>query len=269
MPNHSDKLKIKVKNISKSFIERRRLSRSLDDERHRGERVLVLSDISFDVYEGEMIMILGHSGCGKSTLLNIVSGFDKPDRGNVFIDGEKVEKPNPRRMFIFQQSSLFPWMTVRKNIQLGIKGEDEEILNEKTDEYMRMVGLENFRDYYPYQISGGMSRLAELARALAMDPDVLYMDEPFSALDFMTRCLMREELLNLMQIFKKTILFITHDIDEAIQLGDKVLVLSDTPAVIKKTFDLTEHKHPRDIINGEVGKIRRKAYLEMGVNPVL
>jgi ABC-type nitrate/sulfonate/bicarbonate transport system ATPase subunit len=132
-----------------------------------------------------------------------------------------------------------------------------------------MVDLEDFGSYYPHQISGGMGRLAELARALATDPEVLLMDEPFAALDFMTRCHMREEILNLMYMFKKTIMFITHDIDEAIQLGDKVIVLSSRPAKIRKVFDLTPYPHPRDITASDVGDIRRQAYLEMGVNPII
>jgi ABC-type nitrate/sulfonate/bicarbonate transport system ATPase subunit len=266
----SDQYKIEVKNVTKKFVERRKRSRNPARHVPFGEENLVLNNISFNVKSGEFIMIIGHSGCGKSTLLNIISGFDTPSEGYVKVDGKKVTGPDASRMFIFQQNSLLPWLTVGQNIQSALKKRvDKGMLEEKMLEYLRMVDLQNFADYYPHQISGGMGRLAELARALALDPEILFMDEPFAALDFMTRCLMREEMLNLMAIFKKTILFITHDIDEAIQLGDKVIIMSDRPSQIKKMFDLSGFAHPRDISTGELGQLRREAYLQMGVNPII
>jgi ABC-type nitrate/sulfonate/bicarbonate transport system ATPase subunit len=254
--------------VSKRYVERRRRRRHVEQVTVEGEELEVLRDMSFEVYPGELIMILGHSGCGKSTLLNIVAGFATPSRGQVLIGGKPVEGPDPKRMFIFQESSLFPWKTVRENLEVAARTGGMEQSLQKVDEYLRMVGLEDFAGHYPHEISGGMARLAELARALVMDPDVLFMDEPFSALDFMTRCLMREEMLNLMAIFKKTILFITHDIDEAIQLGDRVFILSDRPAHFKAVFELSQ-PHPRDISTGEVGEIRRQTYMHMGVNPII
>jgi NitT/TauT family transport system ATP-binding protein len=269
MPNQKNNPKIEVSKVSKEFIERRKRPRTPEVQIMKGELNEVLKDINFTVAEGEFIMILGHSGCGKSTLLNIISGFDTSSSGYVKVDGKTVKCPDPSRMFIFQQSSLFPWLTVSQNIQISLKNLPYSELQSKTDYYLSMVDLKGFGKYYPHQISGGMQRLAELARALATDPEVLFMDEPFSALDFMTRCLMREEMLNLMAIFKKTILFITHDIDEAIQLGDRVIVMSDRPSTIKKIFDMNKYPHPRDIARGEIGEIRRQASLEMGVNPII
>ena len=259
--------KIRVEGVTKEFRERRRDPRGEPSKTRPGDVVTILDDVSLDVWPGEFIMIVGHSGCGKSTLLNLVAGFDKPTRGRVLVDGVEVARPVPQRMFIFQENSLFPWLTVAENVLLGIEAAPRDRRQELGD-LLRMVGLEGFGDHYPHQISGGMGRLAELARALAMDPDVLFMDEPFAALDFMTRCLMREEMLNLMALLKKTILFITHDLDEAVQLADRLVIMSDRPARIKRIFDLP-FEHPRDIAAGEIGKIRRQAYLEMGVNPII
>ncbi len=264
-----DNTKIVVDNISKVFRERRKRPRTKNGDVGYGEENVVLDGISFDVKEGEFIMILGHSGCGKSTLLNIIAGFDSPTSGKVTIDDKEVKGTDPSRIFMFQQNALFPWLTVAQNIQVGLESLPENERLDKTMEYLSMVGLQDFANYYPYQISGGMGRLGELARTLAMDPEVMFMDEPFAALDFMTRCHMREEMLNLMAVFQKTILFITHDIDEAIQLGDKVLILSDRPAKIGKMFDLSKFSHPRDITGSEIAEIRHETYLQMGVNPII
>lgn len=236
-------------------------------DRDRGEVVTILDDVSLDISEGELVMLVGHSGCGKSTLLNLIAGFERPTSGRVLIDGVEVTGPNPRRMFVFQENALFPWLTVGENVALGLEsaapGERSTV-----KDLLQLVGLSDFRDYYPHQISGGMGRLAELARALAMNPDVLFMDEPFAALDFMTRCLMREEVLNLMALLGKTVVFITHDLDEAVQLADRIVILSDRPARIQRVFHIPD-PHPRDVAAGDLGKLRRQAYLEMGVNPIL
>lgn len=236
-------------------------------DRDRGDVVTILDDVSLDISEGELVMLVGHSGCGKSTLLNLIAGFERPTSGRVLIDGVEVTGPNPRRMFVFQENALFPWLTVGENVALGLEsaapGERSTV-----KDLLQLVGLSDFRDYYPHQISGGMGRLAELARALAMNPDVLFMDEPFAALDFMTRCLMREEVLNLMALLGKTVVFITHDLDEAVQLADRIVILSDRPARIQRVFHIPD-PHPRDVAAGDLGKLRRQAYLEMGVNPIL
>jgi ABC-type nitrate/sulfonate/bicarbonate transport system ATPase subunit len=259
--------KIVVQSVTKSFHERRRRARNVPNGPDRGETVTILNSIDLEIQSGEFIMLVGHSGCGKSTLLNVVAGFEKPTTGRVLIDGVEVAGPHPQRMFIFQENSLFPWMTVEENIESGLACAHTDGKT-TVEELLKMVGLDKFAHYYPHQISGGMGRLAELARALAMNPDILFMDEPFSALDFMTRCLMREEMLNLMALFQTTIIFITHDLDEAVQLADRIVILSDRPASIKRIFKLP-YPHPRDISSGELGAIRRQAYLEMGVNPVI
>ncbi len=267
MPKPPNAPKIVVQNVTKRYYERRRRPHNIPRGPDRGDSVAILNGIDLEIRPGEFIMLVGHSGCGKSTLLNVIAGFEKPTTGRVLIDGVEVEGPHPQRMFIFQENSLFPWMTVEENIETGLSCAHN---GKKTsvDELLKMVGLERFAHFYPHQISGGMGRLAELARALAMNPDILFMDEPFSALDFMTRCLMREEMLNLMALFQTTIIFITHDLDEAVQLADRIVILSDRPASIKRIFELP-YPHPRDISTGELGAMRRQAYLEMGVNPVI
>lgn len=259
--------KIQVEHVTKTYPERRQHPRRPADAPAHGSAATILDDISLDVAEGELVMLVGHSGCGKSTLLNIIAGFESPTSGRVLVDGVPVEGPDPRRMFVFQENALFPWLTVAENVALGLEaaapGERSSV-----GEMLQLVGLSRFGDYYPHQISGGMGRLAELSRALAMNPDVLFMDEPFAALDFMTRCLMREEILNLMALLRKTVLFITHDLDEAVQMADRIVILSDRPARIQRVFDL-HFPHPRDVSTGDLGRLRRGAYLEMGVNPIL
>jgi ABC-type nitrate/sulfonate/bicarbonate transport system ATPase subunit len=262
----ADVPKIRVERVTKSFQERRRKDRHPLADHDRGEVVTILDDVSLDIAEGELVMLVGHSGCGKSALLNLITGFERPTSGRVLIDGVEVTSRIPPDVRL-QENALFPWMTVGENVALGLEaaapGERSTV-----GELLQLVGLTDFCDYYPHQISGGMGRLAELARALAMNPDVLFMDEPFAALDFMTRCLMREEVLNLMALLGKTVVFITHDLDEAVQMADRIVILSDRPARIQRVFHIPD-AHPRDVAAGDLGKLRRQAYLEMGVNPIL
>src|SRR5262245_13598722 len=180
--------------------------------------VPVLDDISLDVREGEFVCILGPSGCGKSTLLNIVAGFLPPTAGSVRIDGEEVRGPDPRRIFVFQERGVFPWLTVEGNIGFGLGRLPPAERERRIAHYVQLVGLNGFEKAYPHELSGGMKQRAEVARALAVDPDMLYLDEPFGALDSITRLVMRGELLRIWQAEKKTILFVTHDIEESVQL---------------------------------------------------
>jgi len=197
-----------------------------------GDPVHVLDHIDLVVEEGEFLCLVGPSGCGKSTILNIVAGFQKATSGQVLVEGEPVRRPDPRRIFVFQESAVFPWLTVERNIGFGLlrrqRAEREEII----DHYVEMVGLGGFKKAYPRELSGGMRQRVELARALAANPDVIYMDEPFGALDWLTRLKMRADLVSIWQKERKTILFVTHDIDEAVQLADRVVVLSPRPARI-------------------------------------
>jgi NitT/TauT family transport system ATP-binding protein len=206
----------------------------------------VLTSIDLDVADGEFVCILGPSGCGKSTLLNIVGGFLKATSGQVLIDGQPVTGPDPRRIFVFQERGVFPWLTVEGNVAFGLFRLSAAERAERVAHYVKLVGLSGFENAYPRELSGGMKQRLEVARALAVNPDVLFLDEPFGALDSITRLVMRSELLRIRRAEKKTILFVTHDIDESVQLADRVVVMSTRPATIRRIVDI-EMPHPRDL----------------------
>jgi len=226
--------------------------------------VRVLDDINLGVSEGEFVCILGPSGCGKSTLLNIVGGFVRQTEGNVSIDGERVTGPDPRRIFVFQERGVFPWLTVEENIGFGLFRMTETEKRERIAHYIQMVGLRGFEKSYPRELSGGMKQRLEVARALAVDPDVLYLDEPFGALDSITRLQMRRELLRIWQAEKKTILFVTHDIEESVQLADRVVVLSARPGRVRRIVDI-DIPHPRDLSDPRYIALRDEIFGEIGL----
>lgn len=225
---------------------------------------LVLDDISLSIAEGEFVCLLGPSGCGKSTLLNIAGGFIKPGRGEVRIDDEAVTGPDPRRIFVFQERGVFPWLTVEQNIAFGLFRQTEEERRTRIAHYVNMVGLRGFEKAYPRELSGGMKQRLEVARALAVDPDVLYLDEPFGALDSITRLQMRRELLRIWQAERKTILFVTHDIDESVQLADRVVVLSARPGRLRRIVDI-DVPHPRDLSDPRYIALRDEIFGEIGL----
>jgi NitT/TauT family transport system ATP-binding protein len=226
--------------------------------------VRVLEDIDLDVREGEFVCILGPSGCGKSTLLNIVAGFLAPTAGSVKIDGEEVSGPDPRRIFVFQERGVFPWLTVEGNIGFGLgrlpRGERER----RIAHYVALVGLQGFEKAYPQELSGGMKQRVEVARALAVDPDVLFLDEPFGALDSITRLVMRGELLRIWRAEQKTILFVTHDIEESVQLADRVVVMTARPARIRRIVPI-DLPHPRDLSSRRYLELRDGIFEEIGL----
>ena len=210
-----------------------------------GEPLPVLDDINLEVAEGEFVCLLGASGCGKSTLLNTMAGFLAPTTGEVKIDGDVVRGPDPRRIFVFQERGVFPWLTVEGNIAFGLSALSREERRKRVAHYVDLVGLKGSEKVYPAELSGGMKQRVEVARALAVDPDMLFLDEPFGALDSITRLTMRCELLRIWQAERKTILFVTHDIDEAVQLADRVVIMSARPATIQRIVDI-EMPHPRN-----------------------
>lgn len=230
----------------------------------RGEILHVLDDINLTVHEGEFICLLGPSGCGKSTLLNIAGGFEAADKGRVTIDGEPVSGPSPQRVFVFQEYGIFPWASVWDNVALGLRHLSEEERSTIVQATIDMVGLSGFEGAYPMELSGGMKQRVEVARALAVSPDVIYMDEPFGALDSLTRLTMRSEIIRIWQQEKKTILFVTHDVDESIQLADRVVVLSDRPGRIAEIIEVGLD-HPRDLGSPEYGRIKNRLYSLLGV----
>jgi NitT/TauT family transport system ATP-binding protein len=211
--------------------------------------VLALSDVSFSVDDGEFLAIVGPSGCGKTSLLNIVAGLLPYDEGSVFIDGKKVTGPGIDRAVVFQHSSLLPWRTIARNVRYGMelqKRFDEPAMEERTNYFIRLVGLSGFERHFPAELSGGMQQRVNLARALAADPVVLLMDEPFAALDAQTREFMQAELLKIWSKARKTVVFITHQINEAIYLADRVVVMSARPGRVKDIFDVP-FERPRNL----------------------
>jgi NitT/TauT family transport system ATP-binding protein len=214
----------------------------------RAKRFEALRNVSLEVDAGEFIAIVGASGCGKTTLLRIVDGLIKPTRGEVRVDGGVVTRPGPDRGFVFQQDALFPWRTVLDNVVFGleVQGKSKRAARERADGLIRLVGLAGFEQHYPHELSGGMRQRANLARALTIDPDVLLMDEPFAALDAQTRELMQSELLRIWRAQRKTVLFVTHQIDEAVYLADRVVVMTSQPGQVKAVLDV-DIPRPRDL----------------------
>lgn len=231
---------------------------------------VVLHGINLEINGGEFVCILGHSGCGKSTLLRVIAGFQEPSEGEVWVDGEKVDGPRPNHVFVFQQGGLFPWLTIAENIALSLRSIRESRKRfDKAQEYLSMVALEGVENYYPHMLSGGMRQRAEIARALAAEPDILLMDEPFSGLDYLTRLHLREEMVNLHIMFPEmTILFVTHDIDEALQLANRLIILSEPPAKVKccRSIDVD---HPRVLTCSELGEMRSQIYHHLGVHTAI
>jgi ABC-type nitrate/sulfonate/bicarbonate transport system ATPase subunit len=229
-----------------------------------GKSTPVLEDISLEVADGEFVCLLGPSGCGKSTLLSTMAGFLSPTSGEVKIDGEVVRGPDPRRIFVFQERGVFPWLTVEGNIAFGLFHLSRPERQQRVAHYIKMVGLEGFEKAYPPALSGGMKQRLEVARALAVNPDMLFLDEPFGALDSITRLIMRGELLRIWEAERKTIIFVTHDIDEAVQLADRVVVMSARPATIQQIVDI-DIPHPRDISSSRYLELRDGIFRQIGL----
>ena len=206
----------------------------------RQGKMIALNGVDLDIYENEFITVVGPSGCGKSTLLNIIAGLLEPTSGNVYVDGKKVEGTGTERGVVFQQYALFPWLTVKQNVMFGLKlkGMDKVEAEKIAMKYIHMVQLEDFVDAYPKELSGGMKQRVAIARAYAVQPEVLLMDEPFGALDAQTRTQLQAELIQTWQEEKKTCFFITHDVDEAIILAQRVIIMSARPGRIKKIVDV-------------------------------
>jgi len=229
-----------------------------------GVSLPVLDDINLEVGKGEFLCLLGPSGCGKSTLLSTIAGFLSPTSGEVKIDGETVRGPDPRRIFVFQERGVFPWLTVEGNIGFGLFKLPRSERERRIAHYIKMVGLEGFEKSYPSELSGGMKQRLEVARALAVNPDMLFLDEPFGALDSITRLIMRGELLRIWEAERKTIIFVTHDIDEAVQLADRVAVMSARPGRIQQIVEI-DIPHPRDINSARYLELRTGIFNQIGL----
>lgn len=231
----------------------------------KGEDLEVLRAVDLEVREGEFVCLLGPSGCGKSTLLNIAGGFEGPSSGSVQVDGQEVTGPDPRRVFVFQEYGIFPWASVWDNVVLGLRDRSKQEQHRIAAEVIELVGLTGFERTYPMELSGGMKQRVEVARALAVDPDVIYMDEPFGALDSLTRLSLRSELIRIWSESGKTVLFVTHDVDESIQLAQRVVVFSARPGRIAGVVEVPM-QHPRDLGSPEYGRIKNRLYDLLGVS---
>lgn len=221
--------------------------------------VTALQDISFSMEKGDFLCIVGQSGCGKSTLLRIMAGIDPTHEGTVKINGKLVKKPDKSRGVVFQESRLLDWMSVSQNVGFPLSGMSKAEKTALVSEYVSLVGLSDFKNSYPRELSGGMAQRVSIARALVNQPEVLFMDEPFGALDYMTKINMQNELLRIRNNNAMTVIFVTHDIDEAVYLSDKILVLSKNPGKIKKII-LNDLPFPRDRNSESFFRIRKQVY---------
>jgi NitT/TauT family transport system ATP-binding protein len=236
-----------IRHLSRTFVR--------DD----GSELEAIRDVNLTIRQEEFICILGPSGCGKTTLLRMIAGLDRVTAGEIMLDGERISGPNPKVGIVFQEYSLFPWRNVIDNVAFGLElqGMGKEERYARAGQYLDLVGLSQFSKSYPSELSGGMRQRVAVARALALDPLILLMDEPFGALDAQTRNLLQNELLEIWGKTKKTIVFVTHSVDEAVFLGDRLIVLTPRPGSVCDTIPI-ELSRPRDRTGPEFAQVRRK-----------
>jgi NitT/TauT family transport system ATP-binding protein len=230
-----------------------------------GAEVVALTDIDLEIDNGEFVSLLGPSGCGKSTLLKIIAGLLPASRGRIAIKGSPVTAPGAERAVVFQDYALFPWMTVEANVAFGLEARGVPAARRRqiATELLDVVGLGDFAGRFPHHLSGGMKQRVSIARALAVDPEILLMDEPFGALDAQTRSLMQEQLLDLWRRYRKTVVFVTHAIDEAIYLSDRIVVMTARPGRIKAVIDVREAR-PRDMTAPAMAELQRRVRAVLG-----
>jgi NitT/TauT family transport system ATP-binding protein len=226
--------------------------------------LVALENINLEVSEGEFLCIVGPSGCGKSTLLNLMAGLDQPTSGEIWMDGRRIKGPGTDRLVIFQELGLFPWLTVQENVEFGLRmqGLPKQERRARSQQYLRLVHLSGFETSYVHQLSGGMKQRVALARSLVTEPDVLLMDEPFAALDAQTRDLLHEELARLWAETGKTIVFVTHNVREAVRLGGRVILLTFRPGRIKSQFIITLPR-PRHLEDPELALTAREVLAQL------
>jgi len=243
---------IRIENVSKVF------------DIGKGNTIVALDNISLSIQKEEFVCIAGQSGCGKSTLLYLIACLDQPTSGQIYVEGVPVTKPNPKVGMVFQPDSVFPWLTVRKNIEFGpnLRGLGEGECHRISEKYVKIVGLEGFEDSLPRQLSGGMKKRVDVARAFANSPDILLMDEPFGALDAMTKERLQFELLHIWDTERKTVLFVTHDLEEALVLGSRILVMGRAPNIIQTILEVP-FERPRSLLlktSVEFQQLRRQLW---------
>jgi NitT/TauT family transport system ATP-binding protein len=241
-----------VENLNKTYIS-------------HGSETPALVDINLRIAEGEFVCLLGPSGCGKSTLLKIIAGLIPATSGRIAIDGKAVSGPGPERAVVFQDYALFPWMTVRDNVEFGLEARKLPVAErrETSSRLLKVVGLSDFAERFPHQLSGGMKQRVSIARALAVDPSLLLMDEPFGALDAQTRHLLQDELLRIWREYRKTVVFVTHSIEEAIYLSDRIVVMTARPGRVKQIVMVPEAR-PRDMASIDMNQRQREVRAVLG-----
>ncbi len=244
---------IQIRNLSKVFEQ-------------KPQRIEALRSVTLDIRRGEFLCVAGPTGCGKTTLLRIIAGLESPTQGEVLLDGRKITKPGADRGLVFQEFALFPWRTTSKNIEFGLEIKNLPLQKrwELVEHYVKLVGLQGFENALPRQLSSGMKQRVAIARALANDPKVALMDEPFGSLDAQTRNIMQKELLAIWKENKKTVVFVTHSVDEAVYLADRIVFLTARPGTIKKIVEV-DLSRPRDRTSGKFYAVRRPILKELEI----
>lgn len=241
---------LKLRNIDRTYID--------GDDPNQATIVEALKNINLEIRQGEFVSIIGSSGCGKTTLLHLIGGLDQPQNGQLLLNDEPIAGPDPERGYVFQQGSLFPWLTVEQNIAAGLKARHVyREQKEKVAEYIHLIGLDGFEKAFPHQISGGMAQRVAIARALINNPSVLLMDEPMGALDSFTRADLQNKLLEIRAQNDATMILVTHDVDEAIYLSDRIVIMTPRPGKISEIMDV-KLPHPRDRGGVEFTNLRRE-----------
>ena len=237
MGDKEKRVRMRLENVSKSY-------------QNKNKRIEVVNQISFEVYDNEFLVILGPGLCGKTVLLNMIAGIEQPDSGEILLDGTRVDQADCQTGMVFQKMALMPWKTVMENVEIGLKlaGMEKKRRREICQKYIDLVGLQGFESAYPAQLSGGMKQRVGIARAYAVNPKILIMDEPFGQLDAQTRYQMEDEILKIWEKEKRTVIFVTNNIEEALYLGDRIILLEKRPAAIRETFDISLQR-PRDMMD--------------------
>jgi NitT/TauT family transport system ATP-binding protein len=237
---------------STAKIEAKQISKKYGSDTNQ---IIAIENLDLTIHDREFAVIVGPSGCGKSTFLNLIAGFEKTTEGEIFLDGKLITAPGPDRGIVFQEYCLYPWRTVLGNIKFGLEIQKNADIDKIALTYLKLVGLEGFENAYPYSLSGGMKQRVAIARALAYNPSVLLMDEPFASLDAQTKKIMQEELLRIWNETKKTIVYVTHSVIEAVYLADRIVILTARPARIKKIIEINLPR-PRSYVDGQYLRYR-------------
>lgn len=247
-----------TRKIDENFIELKHVEKEFEKVKEGGV-FQVVGDLNINVRENEFLVLFGPGQCGKTTILNMIAGFQEPTAGTLKMKGKEIHGPDPSRGMVFQNLAIFPWLTVMGNVEYGLrmKGIDKKTRRERAQYYIDLVGLKGFENHYPIQISGGMKQRVGIARAYCNEPDVILMDEPFGALDAQTRYLMQDEIIRIWEAEKRTVIFVTNNIEEAVYVADRIIVIRNCPTSVKAEYEINLPR-PRSYIDPEFLKLRRE-----------